>query len=423
MRPRSIALPIFVLVIVSVLVANAVLFGVTFSGPPPPMPRGIESIAEALKTGTAHDHRGPRLDVTITSRAPVAAPGQQEAPDAATRLAAALGVSAGDVVAFAGDHRDGPEDAFLGNFTFGWRIHGHWRIAARPPMPAWTGWHWKVLLAMIGAVVALSVPAWLIARAISRPLRLLATAADRAGTGARLPSLPGGSREVRDLSRAVSTMHGRLAGHAESRTAMLAGIAHDLGTPLSRISFRIEGLPEAERVRAAADIDEMRAMIRDTLAFARDEANAGLAIRLDLGSLLATLVQDMADAGAPVTLKTGPRIVMRGDANALRRLFANLLDNAVRYGERARLEWDIVGGNAAIRIEDDGPGVDPAQADRLFQPFVRGDPSRNRATGGTGLGLAIVRSIATRHGGGVTLERVQDHGRGACARVVLPLTS
>ena len=421
-RARSIALPIFLLVIVSVLVANAVLFGITFRGPPPRAPRGIESIAEALKIGTASDRRGPPLYITDNGRVPVAAPGQHEAPGAAARLAAALGVPRSEVVAFAGDRPGGPEDAFLGDFTFGWHVRGHWRIASRPPMPAWTGWHWKVLLAMIAAMVALSVPAWLIARAISRPLRQLANAADQAGTGARLPPLPGGSREVRDLSRAVTTMHARLASHAEGRTAMLAGIAHDLGTPLSRISFRIEGLPEAERVRAAADIEEMRAMIRDTLAFARDEAETGPATRLDLGSLLDTLVEDMADAGTPVTMTAGPRIVVRGDAGALRRLFANLLDNAIRYGDRARVGWGIADGSAVVWIDDDGPGIEPALAEQLFQPFVRGDPSRNRATGGTGLGLAIVRSIATRHGGAVTLERAREGGEtGARARVVLPL--
>ena len=420
-RARSIALPIFVLVIVSVLVANAVLFGITFRGPPH-APRGIESIAEALKTGSARGRRGPPLYVSDSNRIPAAAPGQHPAPGAAARLAAALGVPASDVVAFAGDRPGGAEDAFLGDFTFGWHLRGHWRIASRPPMPAWTAWHWKILLAMIAAIVALSVPAWLIARAISRPLRQLANAADQAGTGARLPPLPGGSREVRDLSRAVTTMHARLASHAEGRTAMLAGIAHDLGTPLSRIAFRIEGLPDAERVRAAADIDEMRAMIRDTLAFARDEADTGPASRLDLGSLLDTLVENMGGAGAPVTLTPGPRIVVRGEAGALRRLFGNLLDNAVRYGERARVGWDAVDGSAVIWIDDDGPGVDPAQAEQLFQPFVRGDPSRNRATGGTGLGLAIVRSIATRHGGAVTLERAGASGEtGARARVVLPL--
>ena len=421
-RARSIALPIFLLVIVSVLVANAVLFGVTFRGPPPRAPRGIESIAEALRTGRTADRHGPPLSVTRSDRMPTPGPGQRSVPGAAARLSAALGVPAGDVVAFAGDRPGGPEDAFLSDFTFGWHVRGAWRIAGRPPMPVWTEWHWTVLMAMIAAIVALSAPAWLIARAISRPLRRLADAADRAGTGARLSLLPGGSREVRDLSRAVSTMHARLASHAEGRTAMLAGIAHDLGTPLSRIAFRIEGLPEAERMRATADIDEMRAMIRDTLALARDEADMVPASRLDLGTLLETLVEDMADAGAPVTVTPGPRIVVRGDAGALRRLFGNLLDNAVRYGERARVGWDAGAGSAIVWIDDDGPGIDPAQAERLFQPFVRGDPSRNRATGGSGLGLAIVRSIAARHGAAATLEQAGGSGvNGTRARVIFPL--
>lgn len=423
---RSIALPIFLLVIVSVVVANGVLFGITFRGPPPRPPRGIESIAESLKTGSRPDRGGPPLAITTGAGAPRAGPGQHAVPGAATRLAAALGVPVGEVVAYAGDGPAGPDDAFLGDFTFGWHTGGHWRVASRPPMPAWTHWHWMVLAAAAGAIAALSVPAWMIARAISQPLRLLAKAAEQAGTGARLPPLPRGSREVRDLSRAVTTMHARLASHAEGRTAMLAGIAHDLGTPLSRIAFRIEGLPDGERARAAADLDEMRAMIRDTLAFARDEANAQATSRLDLGSLLHTLVEDMADAGAPVTLTPGPRIVVRGDNGALRRMFGNLLDNAVRYGERARVGWQAVEGSAVIWIDDDGPGIAPAQAERLFQPFVRGDPSRNRATGGTGLGLAIVRSIATRHGGAVTLEQVQGSGARAAngrARVVLPLAT
>jgi signal transduction histidine kinase len=421
-RAPSIARGIFLLVIMSVLVANLVLFGITFRGPPPRIPRGIDSIADALKTGTAPGGRGPPLYLTSSGRPPVAASGQRPVPGAAARLAAVMGVPPTDVVAFAGDRPGGSEDAFLEDFTCGWHVAGLWRIASRPPMPAWTHWHWMVLLALFAAIATLSVPAWLIARAISRPLRRLADAADQAGTGARLPPLPGGSQEVRDLSRAVTTMHARLASHAEGRTAMLAAIAHDLGTPLSRIAYRIEGLPEAERARAAADIEEMRAMIRDTLAFARDEANSGSASRLDLGSLLDALVEDMADAGAPVTLAPGPRLVVRGDSGALRRLFANLLDNAVRYGERARVGWDAIDGSGVIWIDDDGPGIDPAQAEQLFQPFVRGDPSRNRSTGGTGLGLAIVRSIATRHGGAVTLERVWESGStGTRARIVLPL--
>ena len=200
---------------------------------------------------------------------------------------------------------------------------------------------------------------------------------------------------------------------------MLAAIAHDLGTPLSRLAFWVEQLPEPARDRAVADIDEMRAMIADTLGFARDEAGERDRTRVDLPSLLDSLVEDMRVGGRSVTIEPGPRCVVRGDPRGLRRLFANLVGNAIRYGAQARLGWSVAGGEVVVVVEDEGPGIDPALAERLFEPFVRGDPSRNRATGGTGLGLAIVRAIAARHGGKVTLANRPEGG--AVARVVLPL--
>ncbi|WP_375391522.1 sensor histidine kinase [uncultured Sphingomonas sp.] len=127
----------------------------------------------------------------------------------------------------------------------------------------------------------------------------------------------------------------------------------------------------------------------------------------------------MRVGGAPVTLAAGPRAIVRGNSGELRRGFANLIDNAVRYGGEATVGWRIGDGEAAIRIDDREPGLGGADANRLFEPFVRGDPSRNRATGGTGLGLAIVRTIAHRHGGTATLtDRAEG---GARATVTLPL--
>jgi len=120
-----------------------------------------------------------------------------------------------------------------------------------------------------------------------------------------------------------------------------------------------------------------------------------------------------------VTIAPGPRAVVRGDPAALRRLFANLIDNAARYGTSATLDWNIAGDMAIIHIDDHGPGIDSNQVEWLFEPFVRGDPSRNRATGGSGLGLAIVRSIARRHGGDATLANRAEGG--ARATVTLPV--
>lgn len=432
----SIARPIFLLVIASVLVATAISFVVTFSGPPPfDRPHSLRAIAMTLngEWPPAFERAGPPpgmrkgpfggpghgpLRRHLAATAPTARPG--ETPDAAARrrLATELKASPADVLAFTETAGEAERDAFVGSFTFARRDGARWWVVQSRVQPWLTRWHVRTLLAMLAAILLLSLPSWLIVRALTRPLRLLARAADQAGTGAALPPLPGGSREVRDLARAVTTMHARLAHHAEARTAMLAGIAHDLGTPLSRLAFRVEQLPEDARARAAADIGEMRAMIAATLAFTRDEATHVAADRLDLGSLLDSLVQDMADAEQPVTLEPGPRAVVRGDPAALRRMFANLIENAVRYGDRATVGWQLEGGSVHVRVADAGGGIDPAQAERLFQPFVRGDPSRNRATGGTGLGLAIVRSIATRHGGAATLE---NGPAGAIARIVLPL--
>jgi two-component system, OmpR family, sensor kinase len=124
--------------------------------------------------------------------------------------------------------------------------------------------------------------------------------------------------------------------------------------------------------------------------------------------------------GAAVTVAAGPRAVVSGDPSGLRRLFANLIGNALRYGDSAVLAWRIEDGRVTVTVADRGPGIDPAQAERLFEPFVRGDPSRNRSTGGTGLGLAIVRSIAARHGGTAALAN-RDDAAGAVATVTLPL--
>jgi len=178
-------------------------------------------------------------------------------------------------------------------------------------------------------------------------------------------------------------------------------------------------LPEAARVKAAADIEEMRSMISSALRFARDELVEGTNVRVDLGSLLESLAEDMRDGGSDVSVVSGARAVVRGDPAALRRLFANLLENAVRYGERARVGWALDAGEVEVTVEDDGLGFNLARVEALFEPFVRGEASRNRATGGTGLGLAIVRSIVERHDGTVTLE---NGAIGAVVRLRLPLS-
>ena len=421
-RGRSIAVSIVVLVVAALAAATVVLFAVTFNGPPPmPAPQSYRTIVTALETGRAPPNPGRKLLVLDGSMPPQPRFRDRDDPAAAARLATLLGVPATDVIALMPPDGSDVPDEVRGPFQVGWhRPDGGWRTVETQPDHLITPWHRVTLAAMLAVLALLSALAWFVARAISQPLRRVADAALAARAGVPLAPLPtGGAAEVRDLSRAVVTMHDRLQRHAEGRTAMLGAIAHDLGTPLSRLAFWIEQLPDAARTRATGDIDEMRAMIAATLLFARDEAGLAESARVDLGSLLDSLVEDMAVADSPVTLTPGDRAVVRGDSGALRRLFANLIENAIRYGEAAELGWRIAGAAVEIRVDDRGPGLAGADPERLFEPFVRGERSRNRATGGTGLGLAIVRTVATRHGGTVTLADRPEGG--ARASVTLPL--
>lgn len=416
----SIAVSIFALVFVSVGIAAAVFFAVTFRGPPPrPAPQSVATVVAALRTGRAPPHFSGEQPLRLALAIDTPTPRGGERPDAilTARIAAALGT--GQVLAY----RDGPgffrENAIFGGFSIAWRDRDVWRIVATPIDPWFSPWRLVALSATLGMLLLLGAPAWWLSRALSRPLRQLADTAVHARAGAPLGALPrGGASEVRDLTRAVSDMHHRLTQHAQGRTTMLAAIAHDLGTPLSRIAFRIEQLPDEARTRALADIEEMRAMLGAALRFVRDEGAGTVEQRIDLASLLDSLVEDMAVTGAPVSLDPGARVIVRGDPAALRRLFANLIENAVRYGEDATVRWQVASGRVDVTIDDSGPGFDLVQAVLLFEPFVRGDPSRNRGTGGTGLGLAIVRSIAEAHGGTVTLENQPGGGR---AHVTLPI--
>lgn len=420
---RSIAWPILALVIASVLLTVVANFVITFAGPPPrDPPRGLAAIAVALKTGRQPAGSGPALAIRTVRDAPrlgLRARWPMRAdPLAERRLATLLGAAPADVIAYTSLRPPGIPQAFVGRYLFARRISGGWRVVQNAHQPRFLDWHWRTLAAMLLTVLALSLPAWALARTISRPLRELAHAAEQARAGAARPTFPhGGPAEVRALTQAVSAMHDRLADHARSRTTMLAAIAHDLGTPLSRLAFWIEQLPDPARERAAADIAEMRGMIGDVLGFAREESGARSEALVELSSLLESLADDMAVSGT-ITVADGPRLVVRADPRALRGAFANLIGNALRYAGAAELTWSASHGSALVHVRDRGPGIadDP---ERLFEPFVRGEASRNRATGGTGLGLTIVRSIVTRHGGTVSLAN--RAGGGAEAVVRLPL--
>jgi signal transduction histidine kinase len=214
-------------------------------------------------------------------------------------------------------------------------------------------------------------------------------------------------------------MQERLRRYVEDRTTMVGAIAHDLRTPLTRLRFRVEAAPEETREKMTADIDQMEAMIAATLAFVRDTATEPKRDKLELSSLLESVTDDMAETGARVTVEKAERVVISADSLALRRLFANLMENAVKFGGAARATLTVKDDAAIVEIEDDGPGVPEIELERVFAPFYRREPSRNRTTGGIGLGLSVARSIARSHGGDLVLEN--RPGGGLIARTTLPI--
>lgn len=297
---------------------------------------------------------------------------------------------------------------------------GRWLIAQPQPSLRLNSWQGHILLTLLISVVAVSPLAWLFARRLAAPIAAFATAAERLGRDPRAPPLDvRGSSEVAAAAEAFNRMQERLRRYVEDRTAMVGAIAHDLRTPLTRLRFRIEAAPDDIRAKLAADIDQMDEMISATLGFVRDATRAGPREKLELASLVESVLDEAAETGADATALPSERLVVEGDPLALRRLAANLVENALKYGLRARGRVFVEGGEAVIEIEDDGPGIPPEDAERVFEPFYRGEPSRSRETGGAGLGLAVVRSIARAHGGDVVLRA--RPGGGMTARVTLPL--
>ena len=272
-------------------------------------------------------------------------------------------------------------------------------------------------------VVALLVVLGLVwgAHRTTRPLRRFAEAADRLGLDANPPPLPErGPRELRNATRAFNRMTARIRRLVDDRTLMLAAVSHDLKTMLTRLRLRAEFIEDGEqKEKAAADLDEMQAMLEATLAFARDDAADERPVAVDLAAMLQSLAADLADAGRAASYDGPDRLTLRGRPVALRRVFENLLDNALRYGGEAAVSLRQADGRAEVRIEDRGPGIPEALRERVFDPFFRVEASRSRDTGGSGLGLAVVRAVVQRHDGEIALE--DRPGGGLRARVMLPL--
>ena len=277
----------------------------------------------------------------------------------------------------------------------------------------------RLALTLLVLVVSVALLSLLAVRWLTGPLSALARAADQLGEDIdRPPMAESGPTEVRRAARAFNTMQQRLSRFIAERTRILTAMSHDLKTPITRLRLRAEMLEDDTlRQKFGRDLDEMQAMVQESLEFMRDSSATEAIQALDLQALLESMQTDYRDSGHSVDIEG--RVDGRCAARplALRRCLGNLLDNALRYGERADISIDNRDDSIILHIRDRGPGIPEAELAQVFEPFFRGEASRNRETGGTGLGLGIARNIARAHRGDISLHNLAGGGLEATLRL------
>jgi two-component system osmolarity sensor histidine kinase EnvZ len=276
------------------------------------------------------------------------------------------------------------------------------------------------VLWMLGTSLILFAVATVFMRDQVRPIRRLAAAAEAFGKGHEVPDFAlQGAAEVRQAATAFNLMRDRISRQITQRTEMLAGVSHDLRTPLTRMKLELALLGERPDIGdLKADVAEMETMVEGYLAFARGEGGEQAA-PTDLAALLEEVVASAARQGARVALDAPKELVLPLRRDALRRCLVNLVTNAHRYADRIAIVATRGEENIEIAVDDDGPGIPPERREDVFKPFFRLEGSRNRDTGGIGLGLTIARDVARGHGGDLTLEESPLGGLRATLRLPL----
>ncbi|HEX4711978.1 HAMP domain-containing sensor histidine kinase [Phenylobacterium sp.] len=474
-----IGLQLVILLLASLLVAQAISFGMIFLIPPPRPPvYRVADVAAAIRGGPLKTRFGrPIIRTTARSLPPeLVAPHREHertlaglartlgAPEARVRLeeqsasplwrlrraltggpppqrpdrGGPMGGSpfemdrdlpddAGDVAPerLRGPWRrfgGGPELPIFGDFSAALqRDDGTWTVVRSKPDAFPSEWQMQASGWLLGGFLLVASAGYLFSRRISAPLRRFAEAAETLGRDPHAPQMTlKGPAEVGAAAHAFNEMQARLKRYINDRTAMVGAISHDLRTPLTRIRFKLEAAPPALKGAVLADVEQMEQMIGGVLAFIRDEGAPRRREKLDLLSLVECVADDAAMVGGQVEIVDGRPVTVDGDPVALQRLFSNLVDNAVKYGGQARIDVLREGDQAVVTIADRGPGLSPDELGRVFQPFYRTDSSRNLDNGGVGLGLPIARSTARAHGGDVELTSKPG---GVTAIVTLPVVA
>jgi signal transduction histidine kinase len=275
-----------------------------------------------------------------------------------------------------------------------------------------------VLSVAVASLALIAVAVWLAYR-LSGPLQRLSeasTAMARGRTGTPVPET--GPTVLRSAAHAFNTMSRRLMATLENQRVLLASIAHDLRTPITSLRIKSEFIEDAElRDKMTESLDELQATTEAALEAARTGMGEEPSREVDVSSLVESMCADLSDMGGDVTFEEGPSVRAVCRPNEIKRASRNLVQNALRYGQRARVSVGVAAGVVSIVVDDDGPGLKPEEIEKVFDPFVRLESSRSRDTGGLGLGLTLARAMARGHGGDIVL--VNRDGGGLRATLTL----
>jgi signal transduction histidine kinase len=476
-RGLPIAVQVGILLMASLLAAQAVSVLLLFLSPPPPPPvYETAEIAQALRGGSLDTRFGRRLQRTVQAGPPSGQDFHGPREEATRRtLASLLQVPQGSVRYFwlgRPEERPGarrrfhheldrrpmpppgappgfppPSDAppalqlqpgagpgpgspgpirmpgsmVIGEFVAGvQRADGRWTQVRSPHESLFSPWRRRMVFWLLSCLVVVAPAAYLFARRITAPIDRFAKAAQALGRDpGATPLQVSGPAEIGAAAVAFNDMQARIRRYVDDRTAMVSAISHDLRTPLARIRYKLEGGPEPLKVQVLTDVERMEQMIGQVLAFIRDASEPRQRERLDLLSVVECVADEAVQTGGKVEIGHVRPLAVTGDGLALQRMLTNLVDNAVKYGGGAHIDLSQTGGEAVIEVRDDGPGLPEGELERVFKPFYRPNAARTLDDRGVGLGLSVARSIARAHGGEVDLRPGPE--KGLIARVRLPL--
>ncbi|WP_417590543.1 ATP-binding protein [Parasphingorhabdus sp.] len=268
-----------------------------------------------------------------------------------------------------------------------------------------------LLLQTITIYLLMLIPLIIFGRYISRPLKSLTAKAQFFQPGETEMLEEQGPPDTRELIRAFNDMSGRVSSMINEKDVMLGAIGHDLRTPLAALRVRVENVEDDDdRERMIAGIEDIDHMLDDILSLARLGRSREQTDIVDIRSLIETVVDEFTDLGHDVRYQRGAKQIANIRETLVRRALRNLIGNATLYGEVADISVEKSGDMLMINVDDDGPGIPDEKIETMFEPFLRGESSRNRATGGSGLGLTLARAIAREHGGDIILKNRENGG-------------